>query len=915
MGDYCVVAHPASSASDVLAETLETSIAEPLPITIYRLNCLTPFSSLSPIRLGTVQKPTPYSNALAPFFPRVPASRHIIHDRDAHGLRLDRSDDSELITMGDAAHVQRRQIWARPTTTTSTSMQPSCTPVLLPSNGVIHLNRTYQVTLSDNVVFQPACTGDSSANELGNPTAVIDLRDPFYASTSPQLYAIGCATVVSYLLVIILFITPRTFFIGGPGGGANFLGRHGMTYGSGSSVIGIGGRPWLQKVAALTVAISLTIATVDSFKVAERQYDSGYMDADSLTDEVIDGLEIRIVRVISSTFLWLAQVQTLIRLFPRHKEKVIIKWAGFALIVLDTLFSILNNFVDKGISTRPRLFDDAIPALSYLFELALNLLYAAWVIFYSVTKHRFAFFHPKMRNICLVALLSLCAVFIPVVFFVLDISQPNVAGWGEYIRWVGAAAASVVVWEWVERIEALERDERKDGILGREIFDGDEMLEVTPSEEVDWPRKSDPGPYDGRATGASSGWGGVRGPRHRPLRSRVGFQRSHRGQSDNRNQHIAAATEARRDGGNHPSPPPAVLTPVSRADTTSAASTVYYVRYHPVSSPSPVAVNPAATSEEEDGPKMETIVEAQQQHLGTNQPARNSSHTRPATTLPPSDPRWYSLFNSFKRRRASPPTEVVTAQAEEQGATDDNGVERSGPPGESHGRRVLIPRVDNLLNRRRDRAGQDGPEPGPPLPITVIPARDRGQQTWSPKGFDDSNVQDESDGSDNDRTPGRRNLPVMVIPSRTRSAAPWPQAAAGATGHGNNELRYDPETAALVGLDPGPVRHAPDSQEHAISRTTSEHDTTFGSDERTVVAGTGSRGSDSRDSMSTTSSDTSYFVQGPIEHAVHHAAGAPGENGSMAISTQAPQPHHHPAREHGNTDLEAGLGPGTGRQA
>ncbi|KAL1886575.1 pH-response regulator protein palH/rim21 [Paecilomyces lecythidis] len=813
--------------------------------------------------------------------------------------------------MGDAAHVQRRQIWARPTTTTSTSMQPSCTPLLLPSNGVIHLNRTYQVTLSENVVFQPACTGDSSANELGNPTAVIDLRDPFYSSTSPQLYAIGCATVVSYLLVIILFITPRTFFIGGPGGGANFIGRHGMTYGSGSSVIGIGGRPWLQKVAALTVAISLTIATVDSFNVAERQYDSGYMDAESLTDEVIDGLEIRIVRVISSTFLWLAQVQTLIRLFPRHKEKVIIKWAGFALIVLDTLFSILNNFVDKGLSTRPRLFDDAIPALSYLFELALNLLYAAWVIFYSVTKHRFAFFHPKMKNICLVALLSLCAIFIPVVFFVLDISQPNVAGWGEYIRWVGAAAASVVVWEWVERIEALERDERKDGILGREIFDGDEMLEVTPSEEVDWPRKSDSGPYDGRTTGASSGWGGVRGPRHRPLRTRVGFQRNNRGQVDNRNQQIAAATEARRGGGNHPSPPPAVLTPVSRADTTSAASTVYYVRYHPVSSPSPVAVNSAAVPGEEDGPKMETIVEAQQQRLNTSQPARNGSHARPTTTLPPSDPRWYSLFNNFKRRRASPPTEVVTAQAEEQGGVDDTGVETSEQPGENNGRRGLIPRVDNLFNRRRDRAGEDGPDLGPPLPVTVIPARDRGQQTWSPKGFDDSSVQEGSDGSDNEHTAGRRNLPVMVIPSRTRSAAPWPQAATGATGHGDHELRYDPETAALVGVELDHLRRAPNSEGHAISRTTSD-DTTFGSDERTVVAGTGSRGSDSRDSSTTTSSDaSSYFVRGPTEHAAHHAARVPAEN-SSSMSTQPPQ-LHRPAREHNDADLEAGLGPSTGR--
>jgi hypothetical protein len=242
--------------------------------------------------------------------------------------------------------------------------------------GYVYLNRSFAITLTENAVFEPVCT--SQPTDARQPSPLLDTRDPFYSSVTPQLYAIGCATVVSYLLVIILLITPRTFYVGGPGGGANFLGRHGMisgSYSGNSSVVGVGGRPWLQKVAAILVAVSLTIASADSFRVAERQYNYGYSDAEALTEEVIDGTEIRVVRVISSTFLWLAQVQTLIRLFPRHKEKIMIKWAGFALIVLDTIFSILDKFLVKTNTTRPRLYDDAIPALSYLFELALNLLF------------------------------------------------------------------------------------------------------------------------------------------------------------------------------------------------------------------------------------------------------------------------------------------------------------------------------------------------------------------------------------------------------------------------------------------------------------------------------------------------------------------------------------------------------------
>ena len=220
----------------------------------------------------------------------------------------------------------------------------------------------------------------------------------------------------------------------------------------GGSIIGVGTRPWLQKAAALTVAVSLTLATADTFKIAGRQYTEGYMDAMKLRDLVVSGMELKVSRVISDIFIWLAQVQTLIRLFPRHKEKVIIKWVGFALILLDILFSCLNSFGPHSDNPRPRHFETAIPALSYLFQLSLSMLYAAWVMYYAITKRRYAFYHPMMWNIAIVALLSVVAILTPVVFFITDISNYTIAGWGDYFRWVGAAAASVIVWEWVEQI-------------------------------------------------------------------------------------------------------------------------------------------------------------------------------------------------------------------------------------------------------------------------------------------------------------------------------------------------------------------------------------------------------------------------------------------------------------------------------
>lgn len=674
---------------------------------------------------------------------------------------------------------------------------------------------------------------------------MLDTRDPFYSSVTPQLYAIGCCTVVSYILVIILLITPRTFYVGGPGGGANFLSRHGMissSYSGNSSVVGVGGRPWLQKVAAIGVAISLTIATADSFKVAETQYEYGFSDAEALSQEVIDGREIRIVRIISQTFLWLAQVQTLIRLFPRHKEKVMIKWAGFALVVLDTLFSILENFWYQSTSTRPRSYDDAVSALSYLFELALNLLYAAWVIFYSISKHRYAFFHPKMRNICFVALLSLTAILIPVVFFVMDIARPEIAGWGTYIRWVGSAAASVVVWEWVERIEALERDETKDGILGREIFDGDEMLDNTPSEEVDWPRGPSHGFDGGGGNGASSGWGGVMSLAHRPLRTRGKISRDGRHRGLDGLLHTSNDVAAPRNQPNsRPTPPPNAVTPISRADTNSAASTVYNVRYHPVASPTPPVAMPHM--EEEDELEEEKEIELEGQH-GPGQDGQGLSPNDAREQSPQivqNDPLWRNLFNPFKRRRASLPKEVASAQAVGE-PTNGEQYDISGDEYEhEHEPPATQPRSSNNFFSLHRKGPSAADSADAPLPVTVIPARDRSHHTWSQQNQlleISSNPQSRS-GPPNQPQSGRSrrfgrsdrsNLPVQVIPSQPSSSAPWTQADVGHA-EGDYVLRYDPETAALVServsnnasREAPPVSHTPVERVSFTASTASEN--------------------------------------------------------------------------------------------
>jgi hypothetical protein len=457
------------------------------------------------------------------------------------------------------------------------------------------------------------------------------------------------------MLVLMLIITPRTFFVGGASGGVGLLGRRGLISGSqgSTSIIGVGSRPWLQKVAAIGVAVSMTIATADTFDVAERQYMLGIMNANDLRNEVSSSLQIKISKIISDFFVWLAQVQTLIRIFPRHKEKVLIKWVGFCLIILDSIFSCLDSFVVNESVTNPRRLSSAIPALSYVFQLALGTLYAAWVLYFAGCKRRYAFYHPLMWNISIVALLSVIAIITPIVFFVTDLANPTIAAWGDYFRWVGAAAASGIVWEWVERIEALEREEKKDGILGVEIFDEESGYEV----DMD-------GSYT--SSGRRYWFGGLRRRQNNtrdsssdhslpqtvvesdPQPSRKTNTRSGRGALQTSTKSPLTFEAARKSLTTPAQLRPQTNSPISRTDTASA-STIYSVQYNTLNVAMPPVFRPGTVA-----PTTMTVPEEtpETEDEGLSEKVEELSSLPATPTAKSFKPSWFS------RKKALPPAEV-----------------------------------------------------------------------------------------------------------------------------------------------------------------------------------------------------------------------------------------------------------------
>jgi len=305
-------------------------------------------------------------------------------------------------------------------------------------------------------------------SQQGNGTLRQSLHDPFFASVTPQTFALAGATIAAAILLILLFLS-RTR------------------------------KPWVQKLATFSMTVSLVTYMVVSIDTLQDQYEQGRYDADALRGVNQDTV-CKIFAYIAEFAIYLAQVQTLMRIFPRKRDKVIIKWTGFGLIVLTMIFCALFQFLQPSApppsqrSTAWQIFIQILPPLSYLFSIALALIYAVSVIYFGITHRRVAFSIPAGL---ILAILSLVCITVPIIFFCLDIWKKFIVGWGQYIRSIASIGSTVIVWEWIDRIDESESKRiGKSAILGRRIFEDEfeiARIPTSPSQDTfrlrEWGKK------------------------------------------------------------------------------------------------------------------------------------------------------------------------------------------------------------------------------------------------------------------------------------------------------------------------------------------------------------------------------------------------------------------------------------------
>lgn len=274
----------------------------------------------------------------------------------------------------------------------------------------------------------------------------------FKYSVYPMVYVITASTVMTIFLTIIVFTNHTQ------------------------------NPSWLLRLGSLLGSVHLVLTLVQSVVQLGKQHHRGYASGEQLVDYIRSQSSFNIIDFIFVLIIQFAQVQVIIRLFSRVKEKRVS-------LILGGTFSICAQVI-WGVATFSTydLSRDSditiLPAFIYLLRIALSTMYSGLIIIYGVGKRNFVF----QRKIIVLTVIVFIAVNAQVAFFITDVSDVWVGELSEIFNTAIYVAVTVIPWEWINRVHSLERHVQREGVLGRQVYE-DEISDIARYEIVNDSKK------------------------------------------------------------------------------------------------------------------------------------------------------------------------------------------------------------------------------------------------------------------------------------------------------------------------------------------------------------------------------------------------------------------------------------------
>lgn len=227
----------------------------------------------------------------------------------------------------------------------------------------------------------------------------------------------------------------------------------------------------LLKMGSMISSVNILIFVTRALKKLKSEHDKyGVATAGSVMSLYSSDLTFSILDLISVFMIQLCQVMIVNRLFPRNLEKRICIFLGVPLVVVSNVLWAIPR-LDKGMRTSPKNWG-TLPPFVYLFRVALSTSYACTVTSYSFIKRRFCIHSFQMG---ILSLLAVLVVLLQPILFITDVSDAWLWGVGELFTTTCYVGSAFIVWEWLERLNTLERNEQAQSILGRPFYEDEQQ--------------------------------------------------------------------------------------------------------------------------------------------------------------------------------------------------------------------------------------------------------------------------------------------------------------------------------------------------------------------------------------------------------------------------------------------------------
>lgn len=227
----------------------------------------------------------------------------------------------------------------------------------------------------------------------------------------------------------------------------------------------------LLKLSTLLLLVYFVVTVVRSIVELHLQQRMGFLQAPKLLDSMNLSNVVNIIDLVVVILLQINQVQIIMRIFLRQKDKRMAFYVGVVASASSQVIWAVMKFrsFPKGDEAA-----DILPAFTYLMRIAMSVCYATLITAFLFLKIRLI---AANRGIWLLLILMLVFVYSPVAFFVADVSSAWVYEMLEVFSVVTYVICVVIPWEWCNRFNLIMRVIEKEGVLGRRFYE-DELYEL-----------------------------------------------------------------------------------------------------------------------------------------------------------------------------------------------------------------------------------------------------------------------------------------------------------------------------------------------------------------------------------------------------------------------------------------------------